>query len=157
MKIELFVVGKTNHNYLSPGIEDYLKRINRYIQFSIRCISDAKNTKNLSQQQQKNAEGQNILVAIDNSDYVVLLDEHGKEYSSVDFAGYVQKRMSSGARRIVFVVGGPYGFSTDVYNRANDKLSLSKMTFSHEMIRLIFTEQLYRACTILNHEPYHHE
>ena len=157
MKIELFVVGKTNHNYLSPGIEDYLKRINRYIQFSIRCISDAKNTKNLSQQQQKNAEGQNILVAIDNSDYVVLLDEHGKEYKSIEFASLIDKKMQTVAKRLVFVVGGPYGFSEDVYKRANEKISLSKMTFPHDLIRLIFVEQLYRAFSILNHEHYHHE
>lgn len=157
MKIELFVVGKTNHNYLSPGIEDYLKRINRYIQFSIRCISDAKNTKNLSQQQQKNAEGQNILVAIDNSDYVVLLDEHGKEYKSIEFASLIDKKMQTVTKRLVFVVGGPYGFSEDVYKRANEKISLSKMTFPHDLIRLIFVEQLYRAFSILNHEPYHHE
>ena len=157
MKIELFVVGKTNHNYLSPGIEDYLKRINRYIQFSIRCISDAKNTKNLSQQQQKNAEGQNILVAIDNSDYVVLLHEHGKEYKSIEFASLIDKKMQTVAKRLVFVVGGPYGFSEDVYKRANEKISLSKMTFPHDLIRLIFVEQLYRAFSILNHEPYHHE
>ena len=157
MKIELFVVGKTNHNYLSPGIEDYLKRINRYIQFSIRYISDAKNTKNLSQQQQKNAEGQNILVAIDNSDYVVLLDEHGKEYKSIEFASLIDKKMQTVAKRLVFVVGGPYGFSEDVYKRANEKISLSKMTFPHDLIRLIFVEQLYRAFSILNHEPYHHE
>ena len=157
MKIELFVVGKTNHNYLSPGIEDYLKRINRYIQFSIRCISDAKNTKNLSQQKQKNAEGQNILVAIDNSDYVVLLDEHGKEYKSIEFASLIDKKMQTVAKRLVFVVGGPYGFSEDVYKRANEKISLSKMTFPHDLIRLIFVEQLYRAFSILNHEPYHHE
>ena len=157
MKIELFVVGKTNHNYLSPGIEDYLKRINRYIQFSIRCISDAKNTKNLSQQQQKNAEGQNILVAIENSDYVVLLDEHGKEYKSIEFASLIDKKMQTVAKRLVFVVGGPYGFSEDVYKRANEKISLSKMTFPHDLIRLVFVEQLYRAFSILNHEPYHHE
>ena len=157
MKIELFVVGKTNHNYLSPGIEDYLKRINRYIQFSIRYISDAKNPQNLSQQQQKNAEGQNILVAIDNSDYVVLLDEHGKEYKSIEFASLIDKKMQTVAKRLVFVVGGPYGFSEDVYKRANEKISLSKMTFPHDLIRLIFVEQLYRAFSILNHEPYHHE
>lgn len=157
MKIELFVVGKTNHNYLSPGIEDYLKRINRYIQFSIRFISDAKNTKNISQQQQKNAEGQNILVAIENSDYVVLLDEHGKEYKSIEFASLIDKKMQTVAKRLVFVVGGPYGFSEDVYKRANEKISLSKMTFPHDLIRLIFVEQLYRAFSILNHEPYHHE
>ena len=129
----------------------------RYIQFSIRCISDAKNTKNLSQQQQKNAEGQNILVAIDNSDYVVLLDEHGKEYKSIEFASLIDKKMQTVAKRLVFVVGGPYGFSEDVYKRANEKISLSKMTFPHDLIRLIFVEQLYRAFSILNHEPYHHE
>ena len=155
MKIELFVVGKTNHNYLSPGIEDYLKRINRYIQFSIRCISDAKNTKNLSQQQQKNAEGQNILVAIDNSDYVVLLDEHGKEYKSIEFASLIDKKMQTVAKRLVFVVGGPYGFSEDVYKRANEKISLSKMTFPHRLFRVMLLEQIYRAFTILNNVGYH--
>ena len=148
MKIELFVVGKTNHNYLSPGIEDYLKRINRYIQFSIRCISDAKNTKNLSQQQQKNAEGQNILVAIDNSDYVVLLDEHGKEYKSIEFASLIDKKMQTVTKRLVFVVGGPYGFSEDVYKRANEKISLSKMTFPHQLIRIFLLEQLFRSFKI---------
>lgn len=157
MKFSLFVVGKTATGYLKQGIDEYVKRLSHYISFDIQYIADAKNTKKLTEAQQKQQEGENLLQRFDTSDYVVLLDEHGKEYGSVEFAGYVQKRMSSGARRIVFVVGGPYGFSTDVYNRANDKLSLSKMTFSHEMIRLIFTEQLYRACTILNHEPYHHE
>lgn len=115
------------------------------------------NTKSLTEAQQKVAEGKSILATLDKSDYVVLLDEHGKEMRSMEFAAYIQKRMLGGTRRLVFVVGGPYGFSPDVYSRANDKISLSKMTLSHEMVRLVFTEQLYRAFTILNHEPYHHE
>lgn len=157
MKFSLLVVGKTATGYLKQGIDEYVNRLSHYISFDIQYIADAKNTKKLTEAQQKQVEGESILQRFEASDYVVLLDEHGKEYTSMEFSTYVQKRMSSGARRIVFVVGGPYGFSEDVYKRANDKLSLSKMTFSHEMIRLIFTEQLYRACTILNHEPYHHE
>lgn len=157
MKITLAVVGKTSTGYLEQGVAEYVRRLGHYVPFDIQYIADLKNTKSLTTDQQKVSEGKLILQNLDKSDYVVLLDEHGKEYTSMQFADYVQKRMSSGARRVVFVVGGPYGFSQDVYNRANDKLSLSKMTFSHEMIRLIFTEQLYRAYTILNHEPYHHE
>ena len=129
MKISLFVVGKTNHNYLSPGIDDYTKRINHYIPFNIQYIADAKNTKNLSQAQQKQAEGQNLLNAFDKSDYVVLLDERGKEFTSKDFSSFIEKKMQTVAKRLVFVVGGPYGFSEDVYQRANEKISLSKMTF----------------------------
>ena len=157
MKISLFVVGKTNHNYLSPRIDDYTKRINHYIPFNIQYIADAKNTKNLSQAQQKQAEGQNLLNAFDKSDYVVLLDERGKEFTSKDFSSFIEKKMQTVAKRLVFVVGGPYGFSEDVYQRANEKISLSKMTFPHDLIRLIFTEQLYRSFTIMNNEPYHHE
>lgn len=157
MKICLFVVGKTNHNYLSPGIDDYTKRINFYVPFSIQYIADAKNTRNLSQQQQKTAEGQNLLSAFEKSDYVVLLDEHGKEFKSMEFSSYIEKKMQTVAKRLVFVVGGPYGFSEEVYERANEKISLSKMTFPHDLIRLIFTEQLYRAFTIMKNEPYHHE
>jgi 23S rRNA (pseudouridine1915-N3)-methyltransferase len=157
MKISLFVVGKTNHNYLSPGIDDYTKRINHYIPFNIQYIADAKNTKNLSQAQQKQAEGQNLLNAFDKSDYVVLLDERGKEFTSKDFSSFIEKKMQTVAKRLVFVVGGPYGFSEDVYQRANEKISLSKMTFPHDLIRLIFTEQLYRSFTIMNNEPYHHD
>lgn len=157
MKFTLMVVGKTATRYLKQGIDEYVSRLSHYISFDIQHITDIKNTKKLTEAQQKQAEGANILQRTEASDYVVLLDEHGKEYTSVDFSTYIQKRMSSGSKRVVFVVGGPYGFSPDVYARANDKISLSKMTFSHEMIRLIFTEQLYRACTILNHEPYHHE
>lgn len=157
MKITLTVVGKTSTGYVGQGVQEYVRRLGHYVPFDIQYIADLKNTKSLTTDQQKVSEGKLILQNLDKSDHVVLLDEHGKEYTSMQFADYVQKRMSSGARRVVFVVGGPYGFSQDVYNRANDKLSLSKMTFSHEMIRLIFTEQLYRAYTILNHEPYHHE
>lgn len=157
MKISLFVVGKTNHNYLSPGIDDYTKRINHYIPFNIQYIADAKNTKSLSQAQQKQAEGQNLLNAFEKSDYVVLLDERGKEFTSKDFSSFIEKKMQTVAKRLVFVVGGPYGFSEDVYQRANEKISLSKMTFPHDLIRLIFTEQLYRSFTIMNNEPYHHD
>ena len=125
--------------------------------FEIKYIDDIKNTKNISEDQQKRTEGAKILSLLDKSDFVVLLDEHGKEYTSIQYSSYIQKRMLSGAKKVVFVIGGPYGFSQEVYDRANDKISFSKMTFNHEMIRLMFTEQLYRAYTILNQEPYHHE
>ena len=157
MKIVLAVVGKMAGGYLSKGIEDYTSRLKHYVPFEIQYIADAKNTKKLTQEQQKTVEGSNILSAIDNSDYVSLLEEHGKQYTSMEFAKYIEKKMSTIQRRLVFVVGGPYGFSPEVYARANEKISLSSMTFSHEMIRLIFTEQLYRAMTILRNEPYHHE
>ncbi len=151
------VVGKTTTGYLKPGIDDYTSRLKHYVPFDIQYVQDAKNTRNLSELQQKQNEGRSILASVDKSDYVVLLDEHGREMTSVQFSEYIQKRMSSGARRVVFVIGGPYGFSQEVYDRANEKISLSKMTFSHEMVRVIFAEQIYRAFTILNHEPYHHE
>lgn len=156
MKITLLVVGKTTTGYLSHGIDDYTSRLSHYVPFDIRFVQDARNTRNQSEAQQKLSEGRAILSSIDKGDYVVLLDELGREMTSVQFSEYVQKRMSSGIRRVVFVIGGPYGFSQEVYDRANEKLSLSKMTFSHEMVRVIFVEQLYRAFTILNHEPYHH-
>jgi 23S rRNA (pseudouridine1915-N3)-methyltransferase len=157
MKIVLAVVGKMAGGYLSKGIEEYVSRLKHYIPFEIQYIADAKNTKNISQEQQKAAEGRNILATLDTSDVVVLLDEHGREMSSMEFARYIERKMTTVQRRLVFIVGGPYGFSQDVYARANEKISLSQMTFSHEMIRLIFTEQLYRAMTILRGEPYHHE
>ena len=157
MKIELAVIGKTSIGYLKQGIDEYIKRLKHYVPFEIKYIDDIKNTKNISEDQQKRTEGAKILSLLDKSDYVVLLDEHGKEYTSMQYSSYIQKRMLSGAKKVVFVIGGPYGFSQDVYDRANDKISFSKMTFNHEMIRLIFTEQLYRAYTIINHEPYHHE
>lgn len=156
MKIELAVIGKTSIGYLKQGIDEYIKRLKHYVPFEIKYINDIKNTKNISEDQQKRTEGAKILSLLDKSDFVVLLDEHGKEYTSMQYSNYIQKRMLSGAKKVVFVIGGPYGFSQEVYDRANDKISFSKMTFNHEMIRLIFTEQLYRAYTIINHEPYHH-
>lgn len=157
MKISLLVIGKTSHSYLMPGIEDYTKRINHYIPFDILYIADAKNTKNQKELQQKVAEGKNILSAIEPADHVVLLDEHGREYRSLEFSQYIERKMQNVPKRLVFIIGGPYGFSEEVYSRANEKISLSKMTFPHDMIRLIFTEQLYRACSIMHNEPYHHE
>lgn len=157
MRIELAVIGKTSIGYLKQGIDEYIKRLKHYVPFEIKYIDDIKNTKNISEDQQKRTEGAKILSLLDKSDFVVLLDEHGKEYTSIQYSSYIQKRMLSGAKKVVFVIGGPYGFSQEVYDRANDKISFSKMTFNHEMIRLIFTEQLYRAYTIINHEPYHHE
>ncbi len=157
MKIILAVVGKTSTGYLKQGIDEYTSRLTHYIPFEIHYLNDAKNTRNLTESQQKAAEGRSILDFIDKSDYVALLDERGKEFTSVKFSNYIEKRSLSGLKRLVFIVGGPYGFSDEVYQRANEKISLSQMTFSHEMIRLIFTEQLYRAMTIINHEPYHHE
>ncbi len=157
MRITLLVVGRTTSGYLRTGIDDYAGRLNHYAPFDIQHLSDAKNTRHQTEAQQKASEGRLILNALESSDHVVLLDEHGRQHTSVDFARWMQKRMLSGVKRLVFVVGGPYGFSPEVYTRAADKLSLSAMTFSHEMIRLIFVEQLYRAFTILNHEPYHHE
>ena len=157
MKIELAVIGKTSIGYLKQGIDEYIKRLKHYVPFEIKYIDDIKNTKNISEDQQKRTEGAKIHSLLDKSDFVVLLDEHGKEYTSMQYSSYIQKRMLSGVKKVVFVIGGPYGFSQEVYDRANDKISFSKMTFNHEMIRLIFTEQLYRAYTIINHEPYHHE
>lgn len=157
MKISLIVIGKTNGKFLIEGINEYTKRLSYYLPFTIEYLPDVKNNKNLTIEQQMVVEGNTILGAIEKSDYVVLLDEHGKEFTSMEFSKYIEKKMSTVPKRLVFIVGGPYGFSQEVKNRANEKISLSKMTFSHEMIRLIFTEQLYRAMTILNNEPYHHE
>lgn len=157
MKISLIVIGKTGDSYMNEVITGYTRRLSYYIPFDIQYIADLKNTKSLTESQQKHLEGQALLNSFDKSDYVVLLDEHGKEYTSVEFAKYISKKMISVPKRLVFVVGGPYGFSDDVKSFAKEKISLSKMTFSHEMIRLIFAEQLYRAMTILNNEPYHHE
>lgn len=156
MKITLLVVGKTTSVQIDSLIQEYQKRLTHYIPFVLQVIPELKNTKALTPEQQKLAEGELILRAINSSADLVLLDEHGKEFRSIEFADYVQKRMSSG-RDVVFVVGGPYGFSEAVYQRANGKISLSKMTFSHQMVRLFFVEQLYRAMTILRGEPYHHE
>ena len=156
MKITLAVIGKTEVGYVRQGIEEYVKRLRHYVTFDIQYIEDVRNTRNMSEAQQKVAEGRALLAALEASDYVVLLDEHGTERTSVDFSDWLQRRMASGSKRLVLVVGGPYGFSPEVYDRANEKISLSKMTFPHELVRLIFVEQLYRAFTILRHEPYHH-
>ena len=156
MKITLLVVGKTTDTHIELLIQEYQKRLTHYIPFALQIIPELKNTKSITPEQQKQAEGELILRAITPNTDLVLLDEHGKEFRSVEFADYVQKRMSSG-RDVVFVVGGPYGFSEGVYQRANGKISLSKMTFSHQVVRLFFVEQLYRAMTILRGEPYHHE
>lgn len=157
MKAELLVIGKTDSSIIRDGIDVYKNRLIHYLPFDIKVIPDVKNTKNMNADQQKTKEGSLILDNLDNSDFVVLLDEKGKEYSSVAFSSFMEQKMISGIKKIVFIIGGPYGFSQDVYNRANSKLSLSKMTFSHQMVRMIFTEQLYRAMTIIKGEPYHHE
>ena len=157
MEITLIVIGKTNAKYLIEGLDEYTRRLKHYITYNINILPDIKNTKNLTEEQQKETEGKLILNALKPGDFLVLLDERGKEFSSMQFSDYLQRKMNSVLRRLVFVVGGPYGFSKDVYNKADEKLSLSKMTFSHEMIRLFFTEQIYRAMTIIRGEPYHHE
>ncbi|MBQ9637193.1 MAG: 23S rRNA (pseudouridine(1915)-N(3))-methyltransferase RlmH [Prevotella sp.] len=156
MKTELILVGKTADKHFAAGIDDYASRITHYMPFTLTTIPELKNTKSLSEDQQKEREGELILQRIQPSDTVVLLDEHGLELRSVELAEWLRKKQLA-ARRLVFVIGGPYGFSPAVYARANEKLSLSRLTFSHQMVRLIFTEQLYRACTIIKGEPYHHE
>ena len=156
MKTLLILVGKTVNKHFAAGIDDYAGRISHYMPFEIVAIPELRNTKNLSEEQQKTSEGDLILRQIQPSDTVVLLDEHGKELRSIEYARWLEQKKQS-ARRLVFVIGGPYGFSDAVYTRADEKLSLSRMTFSHQMVRLIFTEQLYRACTIIKGEPYHHE
>ena len=157
MNIELIVVGKTDMKEVEALVSMYTKRLNHYVRFAITTLADVRNTKKLSEAEQKRLEGEAILRLINDSDHLMLLDEHGLELRSLEFADLIQKRMSSGTKRLVFVIGGPYGFSDAVYQRANSKLSLSKMTFSHQIVRAIFTEQLYRAFTILKNEPYHHE
>lgn len=156
MKSILILVGKTTNKHFAAGIKDYTERIGHYMPFEIITIPEIKNTKSLSEEQQKEREGELILKQLQASDTLVLLDEHGAELRSIELAQWLEKRQQT-SRRLVFVVGGPYGFSPDVYQRANDKLSLSRLTFSHQMVRLVFTEQLYRACTIIKGEPYHHE
>lgn len=156
MKTILLQVGKTVNKHFMAGINDYVERINHYMPFEVQTIAELKNTKSLSEEQQKTAEGELILRQLQPSDTVVLLDEHGKEMRSIEFARWIEQKCIN-ARRLIFVIGGPYGFSPAVYQRANEQISLSRMTFSHQMIRLTFTEQIYRACTIIKGEPYHHE
>lgn len=157
MKAVLLVVGKTDEGYVNVGIEKYAGRINKYMPFEIAVIPDLKNTKNLQQVQQKQKEGELILKKIQPGDFVVLLDEKGKSFSSVEFAKWLNTVLVNSYKRVVFVIGGPYGFSESVYQKAQAKISISRMTFSHQLIRLIFTEQFYRAHSILKGEPYHHE
>jgi len=156
MTIKLIAIGKTDNTDLQSLMDDYIKRLGFYIKFSIDIIPDIKNVKNLSEEQQKQKEGELILSKLSATDILILLDENGKQFDSVNFSEYLQKHMNSGIKQLVFAIGGPYGFSKDVYNKSNGKLSLSKMTFSHQMIRLFFIEQLYRGFTILRNEPYHH-
>lgn len=156
MKIQLLITGKTNDPRLQSLIDDYQQRLKHYLPFELVVLPDLKNAKSLTEEQVKLAEGEAILARLTPAMDVILLDEHGKEFRSIEFADYLQKKMSSG-RDLALVIGGPYGFSQAVYDRANGKLSLSQMTFSHQMIRIMAIEQLYRAMTILRHEPYHHE
>lgn len=156
MKICLLVIGKTDAAYIRAGIDEYEKRLVRYVPYEMKVLPDVKNTKNMSEGVQKEKEGEIILAELQSSDFVVLLDENGRMYNSVGFADFLAQKMLSAVKRTVFVIGGPYGFSGSVYARANDKISLSKMTFSHQMVRMIFAEQFYRAMTIIKGEPYHH-
>ncbi len=156
MKTILILVGKTTDKHFHAGISDYAERIAHYMPFDIVTIPELRNTKSLSENQQKTMEGELILKQLQPSDTLVLLDEHGKEFRSIELAKWLEQKQQT-ARRLVFVIGGPYGFSEAIYKRANEQLSLSKLTFSHQMVRLVFTEQIYRACTIIKGEPYHHE
>lgn len=157
MEIVYLAFAKPDDSYINEGCQKYSQRIPHYIKFQYQIIPALKNNKSLSQDQQKQKEGEKILALLQNSDFIVLLDEKGHEKSSVEFANYIEKKMVSGLKRLVFISGGPYGFSADMYNRGNYKFSLSKMTFSHQIVQLFFMEQLYRAFTILKGEPYHHE
>ena len=157
MKIKLLAIGKTDHKSIKSLIEEYSKRLNHYIKFELLIIPDIKNSKNLSEEQQKQKEGELILSKIGNFDELVLLDENGKDFTSIGYSKYLQKKMNSGVKNLVFVIGGPYGFSEEVYSRAKEKISLSRMTFSHQMIRIFIIEQIYRGFTILRNEPYHHQ
>lgn len=157
MKVLLLAVGKTDNASFSTIIDEYRKRLAHYLPFEITALPDIKNARNLSEEQQKEKEGELILKTLQPGDTCILLDEKGKMLTSLQFATYMEKKMLAGNKRLVFVIGGPYGFSEAVYKAAPEKISLSPMTFSHQMVRMIFTEQLYRAMTILQGEPYHHE
>lgn len=157
MKIVLLAIGKTDARYFIEAINEYQKRLEHYIPFEMLTIPDIKNVKNLSVEQQKEKEGELIIKNVQAGDHLVLLDDKGKEYTSMQFASYIEKKTHTVNKRLIFAIGGPYGFSQAVYDKASEKLTLSRMTFSHQMVRLIFVEQLYRAMTILNNEPYHHE
>jgi 23S rRNA (pseudouridine1915-N3)-methyltransferase len=157
MNIKLIAIGKTDNKNLQSLMEDFQKRLSFYIKFELEVIPDIKNVKNLSEAQQKEKEGELILSKLAPTDFLILLDENGKSFGSVDFANELQKKMNAGIKTLVYVIGGPYGFSEAVYQKAQQKISLSKMTFSHQMVRLFFIEQVYRGFTILRNEPYHHQ
>ncbi|MDT0540031.1 23S rRNA (pseudouridine(1915)-N(3))-methyltransferase RlmH [Croceitalea sp. P059] len=157
MKIKLIAIGKTDSKELENLMSIYTNRLTHYVKFEVLIIPDIKNTKNLSESEQKRKEGEAILKQLVTSDILILLDEKGKQFSSVEFSELLQKRMNSGIKNLIFVIGGPYGFSSAIQERANQKISLSKMTFSHQMVRLFIVEQLYRGYTILKNEPYHHQ
>ncbi|MFA5556259.1 MAG: 23S rRNA (pseudouridine(1915)-N(3))-methyltransferase RlmH [Flavobacteriaceae bacterium] len=157
MNIKLLAIGKTDDKNLQTLIEQYQKRLSFYVKFDLEIVPDIKNVKNLSEKEQKEKEGELILAKISPTDQLILFDENGKTFSSVGFSEYLQKKMNSGVKTLVFVIGGPYGFSDLVHQKATEKVSLSQMTFSHQMIRLFVVEQIYRAFTILRNEPYHHQ
>lgn len=157
MNIRLLAIGKTDNKALQTLIDDYTKRLSFYVKFDLEIIPDIKNVKNLSEAQQKEKEGELILSKISPTDHLILLDENGKTFSSVGFSDFLQKKMNAGIKTLVFVIGGPYGFSETVYQKAQGKVSLSEMTFSHQMVRLFVIEQIYRGFTILRNEPYHHQ
>jgi len=157
MKVKLLAIGKTDDKNLQTLIENYQNRLKHYIKFELEIILDIKNVKNLTKNQQKEKEGELLLNKIQNTDVLILLDEKGIQFRSIEFSKFLQKKMNSGIKQLVFIIGGPYGFSDAVYKKAQQKISLSKMTFSHQMIRLFVVEQIYRAFTILRNEPYHHE
>ena len=157
MKIKLLAIGKTDDKNLNALIETYRARLKHYVKFDLEIIPDIKNVKNLSEKQQKEKEGELLLKKLQPTDQLILLDDKGKDFTSVEFSKYLQKKMNSGIKQLVFVIGGPYGFSDTVYKKSQGKVSFSKMTFSHQMIRLFVIEQLYRGFTILKNEPYHHQ
>lgn len=157
MKIQLILTGKTNSSFIIEGFNEYEKRIKRYLKFESIIIPDLKNTKSFTAAELKEKEADLQLKVLEKCDFIVLLDDKGKEFTSSGFADYINRRAVSGIKTLAFVIGGPYGFSERIYKQANEKISLSKMTFSHQIVRVLFAEQLYRAFTILNNEPYHHE
>ncbi len=157
MKLSLYFTGKTSFDYLEKGISEYEKRIKRYIDFKIKIIKDVKTGKNIPVKIVKQKEGEQILKQLKTDDYLILLDEKGKQYTSREFAKLIDNKINTGTKHLVFLIGGAFGFSEDIYKRANGKLSLSKMTFSHQPVRLLFAEQIYRAFTIIRREPYHND
>jgi len=157
VKIQLIVIGKTNQHFVKQGLDEFCSRLTHYFPFELEIISDIKNAKHLPVEQQKEKEGEQILQSFQGGDCIVLLDERGKEFTSAEFAGFIEKKTHTSIKRLVFVIGGAYGFSSAVYKAAHEKIALSKMTFPHQLVRLIFIEQLYRAMTILHNESYHHE